>query len=270
MSGFYLMHRDWQDNAVFGNEEYSSRDAWVWLVENAAWKPSRVRVKGEVVELGRGELCFAQRFMAEKWGWSKSRVDRFLKRLCAENMISIRSKTGATAGQGSGQGQSIITVCNYAEYQDLSDGQRGNEKRQTGATAGQQRGEEEQGNKGTIESSEAKASSPRARKADFVLPSNIPAEAWDGWLEMRKKIGKPPTDHAKTLAVAELDKLAADGWPPGDVLNHCTLNAYQGIFPPKDRKNANRNSSTTGNRSPDGWGTVLREVGGRETRNSPP
>lgn len=111
---------------------------------------------------------------------------------------------------------------------------------------------------------------PRARKADFVLPSNIPAEAWDGWLEMRKKIGKPPTDHAKTLAVAELDKLAADGWPPGDVLNHCTLNAYQGIFPPKDRKNANRNSSTTGNRSPDGWGTVLREVGGREAGYSSP
>lgn len=78
---------------------------------------------------------------------------------------------------------------------------------------------------------------PRARKGGFDLPSHIPADAWDGWLEMRKRIGKPATDRAKTLAIAELDRLSADGWPPGEVLNHCTMNSYQGIFPPKGSKN---------------------------------
>ena len=147
MSGFYLMHRGWQDSDVFGNAEYSERDAWIWLIENAAWKETKARIKGEGIPLERGQLSFAQRFMAEKWGWSKSRVDRFLKRLDAETMISICSKNGATAGQGMGQGQSIITICNYADYQDKAHAERGNDNEENGATAGQQRGKEEQRNK---------------------------------------------------------------------------------------------------------------------------
>lgn len=144
MSGFYLMHRGWQESEFFGSDEYSQRDAWVWLIESAAWKETTVRVKGETIALERGQLCFAQRFMAEKWGWSKSRVDRFLKRLAQENMIIICSKNGATAGQGTGQGQSILTISNYSDYQDKRDGERGNEQNETGPTAGQHRGKEEQ------------------------------------------------------------------------------------------------------------------------------
>lgn len=79
---------------------------------------------------------------------------------------------------------------------------------------------------------------PRARKADdFELPERIPAEPWREFVAMRRRIGKPLTPHAMNLAVIELDKLAADGWPPGDVLNNSTLNSYQGLFPPKDRRN---------------------------------
>ncbi len=107
---------------------------------------------------------------------------------------------------------------------------------------------------------------PRARKAEnFVLPQHIPAEPWDGWLAMRRRMGKAPTDYAKSLAVVELDKLAADGWPPGEVLNHCTMNSYQGIFPPKDRANGNdRKTGANGNQRGDGFSRALREVADRE------
>lgn len=144
MSGFFFMHRGWMENELFDGEPYCERSAWCWLIENAAWKETKVRVKGETIPLERGQLCFSQRFMAQKWGWSKSRVDRFLKRLNAEKMISICSKSGATAGQGTGQGQSIVTVCNYRHYQDKRDETRGNDNEDSGATAGQQRGKEEQ------------------------------------------------------------------------------------------------------------------------------
>lgn len=147
MSGFYLMHRGWQNADVFRSADYSERDAWVWLIENAAWKETKTRIKGESIPLQRGQLCFAIRFMAEKWGWSKSRVDRFLRRLAAENMISMCSKIGTTAGQQTGQGCNIITVCNYAQYQDKSESNRDNENHEDGTTAGQQRDKEEQINK---------------------------------------------------------------------------------------------------------------------------
>jgi hypothetical protein len=85
------------------------------------------------------------------------------------------------------------------------------------------------------EVSEDKSSSPRPK---FVLPADIPADPFQGFVEMRAKSGKRMTDRAKHLAVLRLRKLRdEDGWPPGDVLNHSTLNGYQGLFPPKDRNN---------------------------------
>lgn len=82
----------------------------------------------------------------------------------------------------------------------------------------------------------------RARK--WIRPGDIPEEEWAGFEEMRKRIGKPMTDRARDLAVARLRELNEAGWPPGIVLNHCTLNSYQGIFPPRDRTNGNRQPAT--------------------------
>lgn len=144
MSGYYQMARGWMDNDFFDKEPFTEREAWLWLIEQASWKPSRVKIKGTMVEIKRGQLSFAQRFLAEKWQWSKSRVDRFLKRLTSENMIETCSKNGATAGHSAGQGQSVITICNYDKYQALPTSERGNDEQQSGATAGQQRGKEEE------------------------------------------------------------------------------------------------------------------------------
>lgn len=86
----------------------------------------------------------------------------------------------------------------------------------------------------TPEVSEAKASSPQP----FVLPADIPADPWNGFEEMRRRIRKSMTDNARSLAVTELRRLRdEEGWPPGDVLNHCTMNSYQGIYPPTRKRN---------------------------------
>lgn len=99
-----------------------------------------------------------------------------------------------------------------------------------------------------------KPSSKRVREK-FDLPDDIPKAEWDGFVEMRKSIGKRLTVNAMHLAVKRLRKLRdEDGWPPGDVLEHSTLNSYQGLFPPKDRRNerpqqqpASRNDEALGN-----------------------
>lgn len=150
MSGFFKLERGWRDHPVLRGE-YSRGDAWAWMIENACWKPMKSRVKGVVIELERGELSFSQRFIARKWGWSKSRVDRFLAELRAESMIETRSKNGATAGHPAGQGQSIISICNYAKYQDKPEAERGNDDAENGAKSGQQRGKEEEEKEGKKE-----------------------------------------------------------------------------------------------------------------------
>jgi DNA-binding transcriptional MocR family regulator len=148
MSGYFQMARGWMENEFFSAEPFTDREAWIWIIEQAAWRPGKVRIKGTIIDLQRGDLSFSVRFLAEKWRWSKSRVDRFLKRLAAENMISTRSKNGTTAGHQAGQGQSVITICNYEKYQSPKDAQRDSTVPESGTTAGQQRDKEEEGNKG--------------------------------------------------------------------------------------------------------------------------
>lgn len=102
------MARGWQQHPVFGREPFSRRDAWIWLIEHAAFTPRRVDVFGRIVEVQRGQLCRSLRDIAKEWGWDEAKVRRFLSRLQKENMI--RCDTDAR--------RTIITICNYEQYQN--------------------------------------------------------------------------------------------------------------------------------------------------------
>ena len=278
MSGFIAMSREAFDHPLL--QDGDRFRAWFWLVANAAWKPTRTRIKGQMVEIERGELSFSQRFLAEKWGWSKSRVDRFIADLREEGMIETRSKNGATAGHNAGQGQAIITICNYAKYQDVSEVGRGKAKPENGATAGQQRGKEEQGNKGTIEEEPKGSPSPKTRarrksrskntneraqqlnprstdrnprqnkNPSGEVPDWIPDEQWNAFIEMRVRKRAAPTARAISLIIGKLEKLSSAGHDPGSVLDQSTINNWTDIYPLKDNQNDrsqnNRGSSSGG------------------------
>jgi hypothetical protein len=97
-------------------------------------------------------------------------------------------------------------------------------------------------------SSEAKASSERAREKvsfkPFVLPSWIPDEAWNGWLDTRRAMRKAPSRRALDLAVATLQQLHIEGHDLQAVLNQSTLNGWAGLFPLKrDQRSADHGDS---------------------------
>lgn len=135
---WYLMQRGWQSSSFFGSDEFSRRDAWIWLIEAAAWAPTRAEIGRKRVQLERGELCHSVRFLADQWIWSKSKVSRFLNDLERASMIATRvvgrnagqnppksgtgnrEIVGRGAGRGAGQPERIITICNYAIYQDAN------------------------------------------------------------------------------------------------------------------------------------------------------
>jgi len=116
----------------------------------------------------------------------------------------------------------------------------------------------------TTSSSDKRVSKPR-----FVLPSDIPADEWADFEEMRKKIRKPLTDAMREKALTRIRKLQAQGYDPGEVLSHSTLNSYQGIFPPKDENNGTiqRNGSPVAAKSSDGFTAAIREARARREAN---
>lgn len=75
-----------------------------------------------------------------------------------------------------------------------------------------------------------------------AIPDWIPFDAWDGYIQMRKKIRKPMTDRAITLAITTLDKLRQQGQDIAAVLDQSTLNSWQGLFAVAERRSEARPS----------------------------
>lgn len=67
----------------------------------------------------------------------------------------------------------------------------------------------------------------------FVLPDWIPIDAWDGYVEMRKKKRAPMTDRALSLKVSELLKFRDDGHDVAAILDKSTSNGWTDLYEPK-------------------------------------
>lgn len=139
MSGTFNVARSVWNHTVFRPSKFSDREAFLWLVSEASWKPRAIRSGNYIIQLDRGQLSHSLRFMGEKWGWSKSAVQRFLKTL--ENRDMIRDSSGTA--------QNVITICNYDRYQSIPNGSGTAGGTVNGTDAGQMRDKEEEGlNKG--------------------------------------------------------------------------------------------------------------------------
>lgn len=238
MSGFVVIHRSLLGHPDFRNDAEAM--AFAWMVMRASWKPVRVRYKGKAVSLERGQLCVSQRDMAAALDRDKGWVERLWKRLQTQGAIEV--DRGAAA--------MIITICNYAKYQDKSDKAKAVDGAEDEADARQGQGTEqrrEQLNKKQV-IIEPNGSNKRARK-DFVLPDWVPVEPWDGYCAMRKAIKKPLTDRAKVLAINNLDRLRNEGHEPARVLDQSTEASWQGLFAVKgdyDGRNNNQRGGYNG------------------------
>lgn len=116
-----------------------------------------------------------------------------------------------------------------------------------------------------VEKSVAKATQPLR---GFSLPDDIPKDAWDGFLEMRKRKRANPTDRAKGGIVKKLRALAEAGHPPGEVLDQSTNNNWTDVYPIKDTMNGTaRNGNGQAGGSGDGFIDAIREArANREAR----
>lgn len=109
--GVFAVDRGVFDHPVLQSREpLSRREAWLWLLAEASWKERVKAVPGASVRLRRGQLSHSIRFMASAWRWDKAKVERFLQRLKTETMIETATETG----------QTVVTICNYDDYQRVS------------------------------------------------------------------------------------------------------------------------------------------------------
>lgn len=70
----------------------------------------------------------------------------------------------------------------------------------------------------------------------MTLPDWIPADAWAGYVEMRKKKRAVMTDRAVDLKIKALAAFRDDGQDVGAILDQSTENGWTDIYPLKDRR----------------------------------
>lgn len=78
----------------------------------------------------------------------------------------------------------------------------------------------------------------------FELPDYIPEDAWDAFIDMRKKTHRPLTQWGMHLTEIELGKLHKAGNDMRMVLDQSTLNSWTGVFPVRARGGAGRRGHT--------------------------
>lgn len=150
MSGWYAMKRGWLEHEMFEPEgRWSRAEAWVWMVEAAAYKPTVIDIGGKPYTVPRGAICHSLRFMATRWRWSTKAVQNFLRDLEAHGVVRSEVVKG---GHGGETRRTQVSLCNYEKYQAPRNTKETQEKREGN--------KEEQGNKLTIPPSEEAVASP--------------------------------------------------------------------------------------------------------------
>ena len=97
----------WEEKRVF-----SKAEAWLWLIANARYQkePGKMLIKNKIITWERGQLPASIRYLASAFSWSKRGTETFLELLKSEGMITIDNL----------QGQNIITLVNYDNYNPIS------------------------------------------------------------------------------------------------------------------------------------------------------
>lgn len=125
--GWIKLHRKITEGSLWHSEPFTRAQAWVDLILIANHKDGFVIVRGNIVEVKRGQVGRSETTLATRWKWSRHKVRNFLKYL--ESSRQIKQQKSPVL--------SIVTLKKYEEYQE---GERQSEQRRNGKrTADEQR-----------------------------------------------------------------------------------------------------------------------------------
>jgi len=106
--GWIKLHRQITDNSMWLSEPFTKAQAWVDLILIANHKPSYFFVRGNRIDVDRGQLAWSREKIATRWQWSRKKIDGFLKMLEKEQQITQQKSPIINK----------ISISNYETYQE--------------------------------------------------------------------------------------------------------------------------------------------------------
>ena len=105
MSGWIKVHRQLTNHWIWDKPEFLKW--WIDILMQANIEPKKVLIKGQLIEVERGQVVYSYDTWASRWKINKSKVVRFLKMLEKDLMIELKNETVTTR----------LIVCKYDTYQ---------------------------------------------------------------------------------------------------------------------------------------------------------
>ena len=121
MIGWVKVHREIQDNWLWKDTPFSRGQAFIDLIMMVNHEDKKIMFNGTLTEVKRGSTITSIRKLSDKWGWSKGKVDHFLKQLQNNETLTYKKDTKKT----------VIILENYDLYQsqDLKSGNKMDSRR---------------------------------------------------------------------------------------------------------------------------------------------
>ncbi len=223
MTGWVSIQRDLFRHDFFSREPMSEREAWIWLIANAAWADTRHKVGQVMIDVPRGSLMVTLRELQAAWMWgSDSRVRNFLKRMESERMVVCKVNAKGNAQK------THITICKYDEFQAY--------ERTPNAKQNARRTHAER-TKETIEQNNKEEAIASSRPATAENPAVAALAAWASpaavasFIAYRRKAKGGFTLTAAKRLAENLKAIFNGGGDPDDALGMAEERGWQTIKP---------------------------------------
>lgn len=121
MQGWISLHRNIWGNWTWEDKPFSRGQAWIDILLLANHEDGNTFMDGQLIKVARGEHITSETKLAERWGWSRTKVRNFLDLLTNDNMIENIKE---------GRKRTRLRVVNYNDYQDIKNNRRTTEEQE--------------------------------------------------------------------------------------------------------------------------------------------
>lgn len=239
--GYYLKARSIMESDIMRQPPHV-REVWDWLLMNANHKDKKIG--GVVVKRGQVFTSLDQIREGLSWfvgyrkmSYTKDHMKKAMKALKKASMITTSVSTRGM----------FITISNYGYFQDPKNYESSAEssaessikapsKLQTCSTINKN----EKNEKNDKKEIKGKTGLP----LNAPLPSWLPLDDWNNFIEMRKSIKANPTEKATMLLMVKLKKFHDEGFSISEILQKSTVENWKDVYKPKNEVNHAKPNNT--------------------------
>ena len=167
--GWIKLDRSIMDHWLWEAKPFSPGQAWLDLLMMAAHSTGTRQWKGSFLVQHRGEVFTSMVSLADRWGWDRKKVARFLRALEEDGMVTRDDLPKGT----------LVSIENYTKFQG-----RGTAN---GTPKGSAEGQQTTQQRDTIEERRKKYKETRAREDDIVDVASLPREEVE---ELERLLGR--------------------------------------------------------------------------------